>query len=152
MTAKQALALAIQASAPITALENAILQNPDYIIMYGRKFPRHPWPSAERVILASNDVARMVEYAKSVVRGRWPDAEPSIAKHSDEGLHAKYASCLSVAEIDEAWAAGCPCWLETYAEKVIEGKLPEHLHNRMLLFGLDCRDSPCMKRYLRNHP
>jgi hypothetical protein len=41
MTAKQALALAIQASAPITALENAILQNPDYIIMYGRQFPRH---------------------------------------------------------------------------------------------------------------
>ena len=147
MTAYQALALAIQAGTPTPAIEHAILQDSACVVMYGRKYPRHPWPSAEQVILASDDVARMIEYAKSVVRGRWPVAEQAIAKDPDETLHAKYTDLLTAADMDEEWAVKCPCWLSTYADKVIRGKLPEHLHNRMVAFGTVPPASPFLTQY-----
>lgn len=56
-----------------------------------------------------------VAYAETVVRGRWVDGEEGIQRNAEA--------------------------LAKYARRVIRGKLPEKLHNRMLSYGIvDAKD------------
>jgi len=173
MTAMQALALAIQSGKRHTSLDASILQDPKSVVMYARRLGISSWPQgeavvlqdaecaknwardirkrrwfdAEPVILASSNVARAIEYASKVINGRWHDAEKLIANHPDESLHERYANAIAPTEMDEEWAAYCPCWLWTYSQRVSGGRLPEHLHNMMV--GLGIKDAKRKNRFVK---
>jgi hypothetical protein len=63
----------------------------------------------EKIII--KDPIYAYHYALTIIKGRWIEAEPYIIKDS----YCAYA----------------------YATKIVKGKLPENMHNMMLLHGLD---------------
>jgi hypothetical protein len=63
----------------------------------------------EPIIIKSLQYA--YKYARDVIKGRWKEAEPIIIKNS--------------------------CYAYRYARDVIKGKLPENMHNAMILHRIN---------------
>jgi hypothetical protein len=86
-------------------LEKIIIKDPSYAYMYARHIINRRWIEAEDIISTEPNVAYF--YAQNVIKSRWIEAEDIIATNS------QYAYL--------------------YAYYIIKGKLPENMHNMMLI-------------------
>ena len=76
-------------------------------------------PELEEIILKSQNSSAFYYYARDVIKGRWKEAEDTIT-----GI---YMFC--------------------YAMNVIKGKLPDKMHNMMLLDAIENPNSLHVKSY-----
>jgi hypothetical protein len=86
-------------------LEKIIMKHPEYAYFYAREVIKGRWKEAEQYIINDSEYAYL--YAKAVIKGRWIEGENIIATNSG--------------------------WAYLYALDIIKGKLPENMHNMMLL-------------------
>ena len=86
-------------------LEKIIINDPDWAYYYARDVIKDRWIEAEKIILTDPDWAYY--YARYIIKGRWIEAENIILTN--------------------------PQWAFYYAKRIIKGKLPENMHNMMLL-------------------
>ncbi len=105
MTPKQALDKAIKLGKRIPELEPIISKDAYWSYLYAKDVIKGRWKQAEPVI--SQNAQCSYYYAKDVIEGRWELAEPAISKNA-------HHSCR-------------------YAKFVIKGKLPDFMHNAVLL-------------------
>jgi hypothetical protein len=92
------------------------------------------WHEAEHIIVKDPNCA--VSYSIENIENRWPEAEKSILK--DIRCAEKYAEHHQFRWKEyENKIKNKPNRIVNYAQKVIRGKLPEELHNRMLMLMLD---------------
>jgi len=89
-------------------LELIIIKNPYYAYLYARDVIKGRWIEAEEIISTDSECAYY--YSRAVIKGRWTEAEDIISTNS-------YYSFL-------------------YSVDVIKGKLPENMHNAMLVHAL----------------
>jgi len=144
----------------VPELEALILENPKCCFVYANSFLMSRWPEAEKVILQNASAA--TDYAISVLKKRWEEAESNIMQEPFFAL--KYATSVLGARWKEAegfiakdpkialkymerflpkerWEEAEeefkkePLYLMQYAA-IINRKLPEELHNRMIVFGM----------------
>jgi hypothetical protein len=106
------------------------------------------WAVAEEAILRDGPIMAgkaLLDYASTFYAGRdrWQEAEDVFVSSYPEW----YAENILPSQWDEEVAKKCPCWLYYYAKDVIGGRLPEELHNRMLLFGMENPDDPWVNKY-----
>jgi len=88
-------------------------------------------PELEPVI--SQDTFSSYWYALNVIKGKWKKGEPAISKNAQCSYY--YARHIikgrwELAEPTISKNAFYSCW---YAKYVIEGKLPDFMHNQMIL-------------------
>ena len=94
MTASEVYELALRTERRLPSLEQIILNNTVYAVLYAANVIQGRWPEAEPVVLQSPEFA--YKYALLVIGKRWPDAEPVIKKN--------------------------PYWTFYYAKNVIKGR------------------------------
>jgi hypothetical protein len=86
-------------------LEKIIMKHPEYAYCYAREVIKGRWIEAENTISTSSWCSYC--YARDVIKDRWIEAENIISTDS--------------------------YWTYLYARNVIKGKLPENMHNAMIL-------------------
>ena len=89
-------------------LEKIIIKSPACAYFYARDVIQGRWKEAENIICDS-EYAYL--YARDVIQGRWIEGENIIATNSG--------------------------WAYLYALDIIKGKLPENMHNMMILHADD---------------
>lgn len=92
------------------------------------------WQEAEKLIMKSASCA--VDYANQVVGGRWIEAEPSILKSLDAAFAYLSEFKFAWPEYEKKIKKRSKRILE-YARHVIHGRLPDELHNRMIMYGMN---------------
>jgi len=107
MTPEEAYDKALQLGKRIPKLEPIISKDAGYSYYYAINIIKGRWELGEPTI--SKDVYYSYIYAKDVVKGRWELGEPIIRKNAN----TYYSYC--------------------YARYVIKGKLPDFMHNQMIL-------------------
>ena len=101
---------ALQASTPARPVLEAYLLthcSPVELGLYAKKMRAGNWPDAEAKVLARDRPHSIFEYAEAAGMQRWQAAEPLLK--------------------------GSPEYLLQYADEVLKGRLPDHLHNEMVL-------------------
>ena len=88
--------------------EKIIIQDAELAYNYARSIIKGRWNEAEQTISACPEYA--FNYAINIIRGRWEEAEEFIAKDPKYAYH--------------------------YARLVIKGKLPEDMHNIIIMNGI----------------
>jgi hypothetical protein len=127
----------------------------EYAVMLGERFI-----SGEPAILKRPDVDRAIHYAIKVIKGRWPELERKLLKHKTSSwLRPSFYNQVDIylnKIIGGRWLE----WEEkllrenrmipiyNYA-KFLGGKLPDALHQKMLLQSFDNKRSKFAKKYLR---
>lgn len=102
------------------------------LLGYCRRFSFR-WQEAEKFIML--DASFCVQYADEVIGGRWVEAESSILKSMDAAF--EYLSKLKFRWPEyERKIKKRSRRILSYAKEVIHGKLPDELHNRMLMYGM----------------
>ena len=84
-----------------------------------QRIPGKRSPELEQIIL--NDFSYSMAYAKNIIKGRWIEAEDVI--------------------MNSSYCASC------YARHVIGGKLPEKMHNMMILHAIRDSNDSHVKEY-----
>jgi hypothetical protein len=138
-------------------LENTISKDAKSSFYYAANVLRNEFPLGEKVI--SQDAKWACEYAKCVIKNhRFPKGEKAISKNAQQSLcyalllkerfplgeqaisqHADYSLAYARDILKDRFELGEPsmvhseCAMLEYAKKVIKGKLPELLHNAMVL-------------------
>jgi len=94
-------------------------------------------PEKALELIVSKDAMCSVDYAIRVVKGRWGPGEEAISKCGASSLdYARYV-------IKGRWEPGEDAisssteYMYLYANDVIDGRLPDSLHNKMVLAGSD---------------
>ena len=100
-------------------LEKIIITSPEWAYNYADHVIKDRWIEAEKIII--NDPYCAYLYARDVIQGRWIEAESVIATDSGSAFY--------------------------YALDIIKGKLPENMHNAMLLHYMN--DDFHVKYYLK---
>jgi hypothetical protein len=90
-------------------LEPYIIKSPQFAFYYAKAVIKGRWIEAEKYIIKSPYYAYF--YAQDVMKGRWKEAEEYIINDSECAYY--------------------------YALFVIKGKLPENMHNAMLIYADD---------------
>jgi hypothetical protein len=116
-----------------------------YYGVYSKEFPGQRWLEAEPSIAKQAKFAH--EYIRKVIKARWPEAEPYIMK--DSHLAVDYAENYIKGRWEEAepFIAQNPQATYEYAKNIVGGKLPEEMHNRMMMLCLQMPDDPYIKKY-----
>lgn len=96
---------------PSKEVEDKIKNHPETAYHYAINVKKERWPEAEKTML--RDIERASEYVKELGI-RWPEYESKIKNK--------------------------PKRIYEYARQVIKGKLPEELHNRMMMRALNDKD------------
>ena len=78
-------------------------------------------PELEHIIL--NNAWHSYQYAFNIIKGRWIEAEDIIMNNSYAAYH--------------------------YALHIMKGKLPEKMHNMMILHGIKNPNNYCAKAYFK---
>jgi hypothetical protein len=76
----------------------------------------------EDILLNKKALRYLFDYALCVIKGRWEEAEEFIIRS--------------------------PYFMNLYARNIIKGKLPDNLHNAMLVFGMIKTEERLVKDYL----
>jgi len=105
MTPQEAYCKAKNLGLRIPKLEPTIIQDAEYSYLYARDIIKGRWELAEPII--SKDAFYSYRYATDVIKDRFIIAEPTISKDAQYSYY--------------------------YAKYVIEGKLPDFMHNQMIL-------------------
>lgn len=127
-------------------------------IEYAAKCLKARWPAGEKVIL-EDDVDGAVRYHKEVVKERWPELEDRIIFGKNKGFFdsrkksfADYLENMNspVPEIEEKLdRCSNASLLLAYAVKGVRGRLPDNLHQKMMLLAFDPKKSKTAKKYAR---
>ena len=127
--------------------EKAILKGEDWTAFYYARAMGRRWGPAEKKILAEKDVVTCFDYADQVIKGRWPEAEKFIIKNPDFAL--LYANNFFGGKWEEYEKSIINdterCYL--YAKDAIKGRLPEHMHQAMVMHSFSQPDK-WVKKYL----
>lgn len=96
----------------------------NYSIKYGR------WIEGEKELLSDKKIAVKTSYCAHVLGGRWKELEDILLERdvSDDSLTKR---------------------LYNYAKEVIDGKLPDFLHNKMLMIGMVRPKDIYLQKYLK---
>ena len=101
----------------------------DYINFFGFR-----WEEAEHILI--KDPSRSVTYSIIYIKERWKEAEKSILKDVQQAQ--RYAEHFQFRwKGYENKIKNRPNRINYYAQKIIKGKLPDELHNRMLMLMLN---------------
>jgi hypothetical protein len=87
-------------------LEPFIIKDPHYSYYYAKEVIKGRWKEAELYFITKSSVWAYY-YARDIIKGRWIEAEQYIINDSEIAF-----------------------W---YARDVIKGKLPENMHNAMII-------------------
>ena len=117
-------------------LEDRILTSPSAqqshqdVLCYTRDVVKKRWPRLEAHLFRrdgrSGRLIELVDYAAIVIQGRWKRLE-------QEFLSSPRSASVGV--------------LYRYASKVVQGRLPENLHNLMTMKGLEDSGNELLNRY-----
>jgi len=144
-------------SARLDQLENTISKDAKSSFYYAANVLRNTFPLGEQAII--QDAKWACEYAKCVIENhRFPEGEKAISKNAQQSLcyalllkerfplgeqaisqNAEYSLAYARDILKDRFELGEPsmvhseCVMLEYAKKVIKGKLPELLHNAMVL-------------------
>lgn len=112
--------------------EEPLAEQLDEIRLYSQRVVSSRWPEAEEFILhclkthPHNEIAdRAVRYAADVVQGRWQELEKLLAGHFE--------------------------WMMSYAQEVLKGRLPDSLHQEMVVRSFGDLSTPAIKKYLNRY-
>lgn len=119
-----------------------------------------PFPLGENSI--SKDAQLSFKYANEILKERFIKGEEAIAKHDLNNNrfypHSKERYKLSISYYNtfknyhtpwtEEQLRLSPCWMYLYAKEELKGRLPDSLHNAMMLFGLRYKEDYYVKKYL----
>jgi hypothetical protein len=97
-------------------------------VFYAAEVLEDRWETLERMLLKECAFKCAVMYAAFVIGGRWPDLEKRFIRKSDK------TTCGDLYE---------------YAKRVIKGRLPEDLHNLMIMKGMMEGNSDGFQRYTK---
>ena len=104
-----------------------------YVVRYIEKF-NFNWPEIEKHLLVSGEIC--LEYMEATEKTtRWIEAEPAILKSGLDNcsLYLKRIKEFFRWKQYENKIKNRPNRLVDYAEMIVKGRLPEELHNRMLM-------------------
>lgn len=128
----------------------------EYATMLGQRFSE-----GEDAMLKMDEITQPVRYAVKVVKNRWPELERKILNFKCRWGWARKSFYLEVNTYLTKVVGGR--WLE-WEQKLLHenrifpiyqyalflgGKLPEALHQKMVLQGFDTKKSKFAKKYLR---
>ena len=108
MTPQEAYRKATSSGKRLPELEDIILTSPLFSCCYARDIIKGRWTELEDIIMTSSWSSYL--YALNVVEGRWIEAEDIIMTDSYTAYY--------------------------YALNVIKGKLPDKMHNMMILYAI----------------
>jgi hypothetical protein len=104
-------------------VEDDVIKNGNQIIEYCQKVIGGRWIEGEKKLLKIPSMEILIKYCKEVLNGRWLDLENKLFENENtEGLFE-------------------------YAKVVMNGKLPESLHNKVLMMGMVKKDSYLSKYF-----
>lgn len=124
---------------------------------YADKCLGRRWPEAEKMILKTVDNA--VAYHKKVVNERWPELEDRILFGKKVGFWYKPSKALAdylstipapIPELEKK-LEGCnrAALLLVYAVKGVRGRLPQALHQKMVMLSFDPKKQKFAKKYVK---
>ena len=119
MNAFEAFIKAAELNIRVTALEEIIKTDPQIALKYALWVIRDRWPEGEDIILTCAKSSYL--YAKNIIKNRWIEAENTIMKDTE-------TSCL-------------------YSMSLLKSKLPEPMHNMMLLHAIENPNDSYIKLY-----
>jgi hypothetical protein len=139
-------------------VEECILKsNHNIIVEYAKNCVGGRWHEAEAEIIKHATHAEA--YHKEVVKGRWPEWEDRILGRKKMGYFDNRVETLSnYLKVVEAPVPGLEEKLEktnraslvlAYAVKGIRGRLPDALHQKMMMFSFDPKRQKSAKKYLK---
>ena len=123
------------------------------IVEYAERVIKGRWREVEDFILVDVLGNSGLPYAQNVIKGRWPAYENMLLKgrwddcviYSAEVIRGRWQ------ELEDRLAGAgdtlTPGTLWEYASRVVNSRLPEELHNRMLAFAITSHNDPDIKRY-----
>jgi hypothetical protein len=89
-------------------------------------------------------------YACCFMKERWPAAEKTIAKDKEASMIYAHRLLRKRFEEGEKTISEDPEYCLAYSLLVLKrGKLPEFMHNKMLVYGIQDPENNHVKRYLR---
>ena len=114
-----------------------IMKDIESAYLYARDVIKGRWIQGEKFI--KEHPAWACSYAEEIIKGRFVEAEDVIKTDPVSAfLYARYV-------IKDRWIEGenemknDPCSAYLYARDIIHGKLPEDMHNAMIIFAI-CPD------------
>lgn len=111
-------------------VEPIILKNgSESIINYAENCIKGRWIEAEKKFLETTQISNKLEYCEKVLKGRWKEFEDLLFEIDSVEAQAEY--------------------VYEYAKNVIKGKLPETLHNKMIMTYSMNREDEFLVKYFK---
>ena len=119
---------------------------------YARECRGGVWPEAERLLLSwvTNHSFMAVDYAVAVGKTQWRELEDRLLtdeEWDDPSTRLRYATDVRKGDWPEAGLS--TQYLCEYAREVVRGKLPEHIHNMMVMTSFENPNDESVKDYLK---
>lgn len=150
-------------------LESLILTSgclPDYGVAYAIGCRKSRWREFEKRMLElqyrwplDEQIYDIIRYATSLLEGDpWPEAESFFMNECQEAspkLAARAAVDYAKKVIRTKWKkgekllVGFPAEMSRYAREVLKHKLPDHMHQEMVMKSFETPDDPHIKAYLQ---
>lgn len=152
--------------------EAAISKDADYSYRYARDLIEGRWEPGEEII--SKDANYSYEYALHIVKGRWEPGEKAISGDAhysmkyaellghrfvlgEESISKSGADALKYARsiVRGRWEAGeeaigeSPELMYLYAKDVFKGRLPDALHNKMVMLSYSDQADEFVTKYCK---
>jgi len=136
--------------------ECAIATDAQSSFCYAKDIIRSPFPLGETAIATHADLC--TAYARDVLKSRFILGEKTLALAETEknlkNTLAYYQQVINTKpdhwkDWTEEQLKVSPCWLYLYAKEHIKGRLPDVLHNTMLVFGMTLKDNYYVKKYFK---
>lgn len=153
------------------------LDHADFIHSYMNEISRMclpPWDSLEPHILAKDNPTYVVLYAGQVLGRAWPEAEPKILESATAPTPLLFFESVTLFHTEPERMVLCPTaycrdalgnrWsaledkmragqcvprvMNEYAREIIAKRLPDDLHQAMMLKSYECPDDPHVKEYV----
>jgi hypothetical protein len=106
-------------------VEHLVLNSPERIVQYCESNLKDRWIEGEKQLLAKAPFEYKIEYAKKILNGRWKEFEDYVFQTNNPEIYFEYA------------------------KDICGGKLPEILHNKMLMLGMTMPKNCFIKKYTK---
>jgi len=141
--------------------ESLIATDPSLAYEYAKFVLKGRFPLGEAAI--ATDSTQAYRYATQILKSRFIEGEAVIA--STETVNRNTFTVKEYKEIFVGipkssgyvgWAGWTeeqlmrsPCWMYLYAKECMDGRLPDTLHNSMIVFGMTIPENYYVKRYMK---
>jgi len=145
-------------------IERRILERESmHIPEYAAKCMGGRWPEAEPVLLRNmallQNISNVHKYHRDVIKDRWPELEDRIilmkkGGWTDERKNAlkdyfRVVSGPNLEFVEKMGRSNKAGLLMIYAVNVVKGRLPPHLHQKMMMFSFDPKRQKAAKSYVK---